>query len=58
MPGGCARVASGEQLSAQRLCQVQEFAARVWWRAGMAAFLLAFPIALALAASIPGAAWH
>jgi hypothetical protein len=56
MPGECALVASGEQLSARRLYQVQGFATRVWWRAGMAVFLLVSPIAVALTASIPGAA--
>jgi hypothetical protein len=56
MPGECALVASGEQLSAQRLYEVQDFAMRVWWRAGMVALLLTAPIALGLTASIPGAA--
>ena len=54
MPGECALVAGGEQLSAQRLYQVQSFAARVWWRAGMAVFLLAFPLAVLLVALFSG----
>jgi hypothetical protein len=56
MTGECAFVAGGGQLSARRLYQVQGFAVRVWWRAGMAAFLLASPMAVALVALIPGSA--
>lgn len=54
MPSECALVARGQRLQAARLYRAQGFAARVWWRAGMAAFVLAVPLAAALTASIPG----
>jgi hypothetical protein len=54
LPDDCALVASGQQLPAARLCRVQSFAARVWWRAGMAAALLLFPVIGLGAALRPG----
>jgi hypothetical protein len=54
LPGECALVASGEPLSARRLYQVQDFAARVWWRAGMAVFVLGGPVGIGLVALFPG----
>lgn len=56
MPGECALVACGQQLPADRLRRVQAFAARVWWRAGMVAVLLLFPVIGISAAIRPGRA--
>lgn len=54
LPGECALVACGQRLPAGRLYLAQGFAARVWWRAGMAVFLLVFPVLGAMAALSPG----
>jgi hypothetical protein len=35
MPGLCAAVARGETMPARRLCQVQDFAVEVWYRAAL-----------------------
>lgn len=50
LPGECALLASGQMLPAARLYRAQGFAARVWWRAGMATVLLIFPVIGAAAA--------
>jgi hypothetical protein len=44
LPGECALVARGQQLTAERLRRAQGFAARAWWRAGMIMILLIFPV--------------
>jgi hypothetical protein len=44
MPGECALFARGHQFSADRLYRVQRFAASVWWRVGMVAVALLFPV--------------
>jgi hypothetical protein len=44
LPGDCALVALGKPLSADRLWRVQDFAVRVWWRFGMASWLMFFPV--------------
>jgi len=44
MPGECDLLARGGVLSAGRLYRAQGFAARVWWRACMAAIILVFPV--------------
>jgi hypothetical protein len=44
LPDECARIAHGQMLSAARLCRVQAFAARVWWRTAMAGLLFLFPV--------------
>jgi len=54
LPGECALVACGQRLPAGRLYRAQGFAARVWWRAGMAVCLLVFPVIGAMAAFSPG----
>jgi hypothetical protein len=56
MTGECALVARGQRPSAARLHQVQSFAARVWWRAGMITFVLVVPIAVGEVALFPGRA--
>jgi len=48
LPEECARVARGEQLSADRLWRAQDFAVRVWWRAAMTAMVLGFGVAAAV----------
>jgi hypothetical protein len=54
LPGECALVAIGQELPAGRLCRVQGFAARVWWRVGMVAVLLVLPVIGLTAAVRPG----
>lgn len=54
LPGECALLARGQQLTAGRLYRAQAFAARVWWRAGTAAVLLLFPVIGLSAALHPG----
>jgi hypothetical protein len=54
LPNECSCVARGQRLSAGRLYRVQSFAARVWWRAGMAAVLLTLPVIGLTAAVRPG----
>jgi hypothetical protein len=54
LPEQCLRVARGEVVPASILLMVQDFAVRVWWRAGMAAILLVFPVIAATAALNPG----
>lgn len=44
LPGECALVARGEPLPAEQLWRTQDFAVRVWWRFGVAVFLLVFPV--------------
>jgi len=44
LSGECARVARGSALAAEQLWRAQDFAVRVWWRFGMAVFLLVFPV--------------
>ena len=48
LPEECARVARGETMPAGRLWLAQDFAARVWWRFGMAMCLLLLPGGFAL----------
>jgi len=48
LPGECALVALGETMPAGRLWLAQDFAARVWWRFGMATCLLLLPGGFAL----------
>jgi hypothetical protein len=50
LPGECALVARGRKLSAGRMYRAQAFAARVWWRTGITAALLVFPVIGASAA--------
>jgi hypothetical protein len=50
LPAECALLAGGQALAAGRLCRAQGFAARVWWRAGLVAALLIFPVIGAAAA--------
>ena len=50
LPAECALLAGGQALPAGRLCRAQGFAARVWWRAGLVAALLIFPVIAALGA--------
>jgi len=54
MPTECARLARGQRFTADRLHRAQGFAARVWWRAGMASVLLVFPVIGVSAAVRPG----
>jgi hypothetical protein len=48
LPEECARVARGEQLSADRLWRAQDFAVRVWWRVAMTAMVIGFGVAAAV----------
>jgi hypothetical protein len=50
LPAECVLLAGGQPLPAGRLCRAQGFAARVWWRAGLVAALLIFPVIGATAA--------
>ncbi len=54
LPAECALLAGGQRLTARRLYRAQAFAARVWWRAGMLAALLIFPVIGVSAALRPG----
>lgn len=54
LPDLCLRVARGDAVPASILFMVQDFAVRVWWRAGMAAILLVFPVIAVTAALGPG----
>ncbi|MBO0823401.1 MAG: hypothetical protein J2P27_06020 [Actinobacteria bacterium] len=51
LPEVCSQVARRDQLPAGVLFTAQDFAARVWSRAAMAALLLAFPVGFALGIS-------
>jgi hypothetical protein len=51
LPEACLRLAGGEPLSAALLLQAQEYAMWMWWRMGLAALLLVFPVILAVAAA-------
>ena len=44
MPGECALVARSQPLAASRLFRAQDFALRVWWRFGMVAISMIFPL--------------
>jgi hypothetical protein len=44
LPGECTQVAHGNTLPAEQLWRTQDFAVRVWWRFGMAVFLLVFSV--------------
>lgn len=44
LPSQCTQVARGNTLPAEQLWRAQDFAVRVWWRFGMAVFLLIFPV--------------
>lgn len=53
LPAECVLVAGGQRLSAERLYRVQSFAARVWWRAGMATFVVLVLAGFGLTALFP-----
>lgn len=44
LPSECTQVARGSTLPAEQLWRTQDFAVRVWWRFGVAVFLLVFPV--------------
>jgi hypothetical protein len=50
LPAECALLAGGHALPAGRLSRAQGFAASVWWRVGLVAALLIFPVISAAAA--------
>ena len=54
LPEACRQVASGDGIPASMLFIAQDFAVRVWWRVGMAAILLVFPVIGVTAALRPG----
>ena len=54
LPGECALVARGQELTAGRLYRAQRFGVLVWWRAGMVAVLLLLPATGLGAALRPG----
>ncbi|MGE5285615.1 MAG: hypothetical protein ACM3ML_00105 [Micromonosporaceae bacterium] len=54
LPDLCQRVAKGEQLPAGQLWEAQDFAVKVWWRAGLAVVLLIFPVIGLTAVLHPG----
>jgi hypothetical protein len=55
LPSECVLVAVGNPVSATELYRVQSFASRVWWRAGLVAFVLGAAIGGGIVGLFPNA---